>query len=273
MDETTGRDPQAPPPELERVRADNPGPMTLEGTNTYIVRDGTDVWVIDPGPLDTQHLVAVIRRCGEGMNPRGVLLTHRHLDHSEGAGTLRRQLENRSGREVPLWAHDQRAVAGARPLPAELVGDNGLVGHVIHLPGHTADSVGVLVHGGRLLSGDTVLGDGSSTVIAAPDGDLTEHLQSLAVLRAMAIDGRISEIHPGHGSPYPSPLEAIAAIEGMVAHREQRIEQVRQARAGGALTMDKMLRAVYGSELDATLREAAEQNLRATLDHIARTKG
>ncbi|PWH06500.1 MBL fold metallo-hydrolase [Brachybacterium endophyticum] len=264
------RDPAAPGVELELIRADNPGPMTLQGTNTYVLRDGEQSWVVDPGPLDVPHLTAVIRACGP--RPMGVLVTHRHDDHTAGAGTLRRQLQNRTGCEVRLWAADPRAVAGAQTPPSELISENGIVGHVIHLPGHTADSVGLLVEGGRMLTGDTLLGDGSSTVISPPDGSLTEHLQSLAVMRALATDGRISSLHPGHGSVAESPLEALEAIESMIAHREERIDQVRQARAAGALSMDRLLRAVYGEALDPGLRGAAEDSLRAVLDHISRTR-
>lgn len=271
------RDPAAAPVELIDVRADNPGPMTLTGTRTYVLRDGAQCAVVDPGPLDAGHLAAVLRACGlagvsGGAAPRcvGVLVTHRHADHSAGAGTLRRQLENRTGHPVPLWAEDRAALPGAVTPPAVIHGDNGTIGHVIHLPGHTADSLGLLVAGGLMLTGDTLLGGGSSTVISPPDGDVTEHLQSLAVLRAMAIDGRISSIHPGHGDPYEDPLAALDAIEQQIAHREERIAQVRRARAKGLLTLEALLPAVYGPDLSAGLRPAAGENLRAILRHLAR---
>lgn len=263
------RDPEADAVKLITVRAQNPGPMTLRGTNSYVLRDGAQVWVVDPGPKDPEHLAELLMTCGDDARPQGVLVTHRHADHTAGAATLARQLAARSGLEVPLWAADQQAVPGSRPLPATLEGDHGTVGHVIHLPGHTSDSVGVLVDGGRLLSGDTLLG-GSSTVIVPEDGgSLTEYLQSLAILRAMAVDGRIGAIHPGHGPAYESPLDVIEALEQSLAHRRERIEQVRRARTAGVLTMDRLLRVVYGPELPEQLRDAARWNLRATLDHLA----
>lgn len=263
--------PSAPGAELLLRRAPNPGPMTLEGTNSYVLRDGDQVWVVDPGPRDAAHLASLIALCAaEDMRPMGVLVTHRHGDHTEGAGALRRQLEARTGHRVPLWAADLDAVPGAEPLPVDLYGDAGVAGHVIHLPGHTADSVGVLVQGGRLLCGDTLLG-GSSTVIVPPDGNLTEYLQSLAVIRAMALDGRISSIHPGHGPAYETPLAALEAVETAIAHREQRIDQIRQARRDGILTVDKLVRTVYGDGLEGKLLEAAGWNVRAALDHLART--
>lgn len=268
-DEAPQRDPQAPAVELIAVRADNPGPMTLDGTRSYVLRDGDQAWVVDPGPKDPEHLAELLVACGDGARPMGVLVTHRHLDHTAGAATLARQLGARSGVEVPLWAAERSAMPGSRPLPASLESDHGVVGHVIHLPGHTSDSVGVLVDGGRLLSGDTLLG-GSSTVIVPDDGgSLADYLQSLAILRAMAQDGRIGSIHPGHGTPYENPLEALEAIEAALGHRQERIEQVRRARTAGVLTLERLLRAVYGPDLPENLQKAARWNLRATLEHLA----
>ncbi|MFC7375265.1 MBL fold metallo-hydrolase [Brachybacterium sp. GCM10030267] len=268
-DDESQRDPAGPAVELLAVPASNPGPMTLSGTNSYVIRDGDQVWVVDPGPKDPEHLAELLVSCGEDARPMGVLVTHRHLDHTAGAATLARQLAARSGREVPLWAADQVAVPGSRPLPSSLESDHGMVGHIIHLPGHTADSAAVLLDGGRLLSGDTLLG-GSSTVIVPDDGgSLGDYLQSLAILRAMALDGRIGSIHPGHGPAYESPPAALAAIEEAISHREERIEQVRRARTAGVLTLDRLVRSVYGPDLPASLQEAARWNLRATLEHLA----
>lgn len=268
-DDSPARDAHAPLVTLERVRADNPGPMTLTGTNTYLLRDGDQLWVVDPGPKDPEHLAELLHRTAGAERPMGVLVTHRHLDHTGGAATLARRLAARSGREVPLWAADPAAVPGARPVPPVLESENGTVAHVVHLPGHTADSVGVLVEGGRLLTGDTLLG-GSSTVIVPDDGgNVGEHLQSLAILRALAVDGRIGSLHPGHGEETTSPLAVISAIEDAVAHREERLDQVRRARRAGVLTMDRLLRAVYGGELPPALEEPARWNLRAMLDHLA----
>lgn len=262
------READAPAVEVLAIRAENPGPMTLDGTMSYVLRDGDQAWVIDPGPKDPEHLAELLLTCGSA-RPMGVLVTHRHLDHTAGAATLARQLAARSGIDVPLWAADQTAVPGSRPLPSSLESDHGSVAHIIHLPGHTSDSVGVLVEGGRLLSGDTLLG-GSSTVIVPDDGgSLGDYLQSLAILRAMAVDGRIGAIHPGHGPPYDSPLDALEAIEEAISHRQERIEQVRRARTAGVLTLDRLLRTVYGAGLPPALQKAARWNLRATLDHLA----
>lgn len=266
-----GRALRTEPVEVRCVRASNPSAMTLAGTNTYVLIDGDQSWVVDPGPRLDAHLEAVIETAsaGRSLRPMGVVVTHRHADHTEAAGTLRRRLGSLTRSEVPLWAADPAAVPGAMPMPVALEGDNGTVAHVIHTPGHTGDSVSLLVERGRMLTGDTMLG-GSSTTIRAPDGSLTELLQSLQVLRAMAIDGRIASLLPGHGEAIEGPTEALAAIEADLAHRRERIEQVREARAQGALTMPRLLRAVYGPDLPPELTEAATANLLATIEHIAR---
>ena len=264
-----GRGAAAPPVELRRIRAANPGPMTLTGTNSYVLRDGDQSWVVDPGPRDAEHLAELLLAAGTGARPMGVLVTHRHADHTAGAATLARQLAARSGREVPLWAADVDAVPGARPVPASLEGDHGTVAHVVHLPGHTADSVGLLVAGGRMLTGDTLLGGASTVVVPDHGGTIGEYLQSLAVLRAMAMDGRISALHPGHGEAIEGPLDALGAIEAALPHREERIDQVRRARRAGVLTLDRLVRAVYGTDLAPELEQGARWNLRATLEHLA----
>ena len=269
-EEMVGAGDPVPPVGIECVVAPNPGPMTLDGTNTYVIHDGARVWVVDPGPRSAAHLSAVLDATGvaHGAQPRGVIVTHHHADHAEAAGTLARQLTNRSRGDVPVWAVDPALVPGASPVPAVLEDEDGIVAHVLHLPGHTSDSIALLVSGGRLLSGDTILA-GSSTAIVAPDGDVGEHLQSLTILRAMAADGRIAEVLPGHGPSLTSPAEAHARLDEAIASRRERIEQVRTARARGALTMPRLLREVYGPDLDPALREAAEGNLRAMMEYIA----
>ena len=269
MDELPPRLPGAPSVDLIQLTAPNPGPMTLEGTNTYVIRDGDQAWVVDPGPRDPEHLADVLLAMPRPGRPMGVLVTHHHADHAAGAATLARQLAARSGCEVPLWAADPALVHGARPVPSELMSDHGTVGYVVHLPGHTGDSIGVLLEGGRMLTGDTLLG-GSSTVVVPDDGGvLAECLQSLAILRAMALDGRIGSLHPGHGPQSSSPLDALTVIDEAIAHREERLEQVRRARTAGILTMDRLLRAVYGPDLPPEKEKAARWNIRAALDHLS----
>lgn len=260
--------PPGPSVSVTRVLAPNPGPMTLTGTNSYVIRYEDLAWVVDPGPKDAHHLAALIRLSyGPDIRPAGILLTHRHADHVDGAGTLRRQLENRSGHSVPLWATDTDSIPAALPAPASLFAGNDVIADILHLPGHTADSMSILFRGGRLLVGDTMLG-GSPTVITEPDGNLTDYLQSLSIIRALAIDGRISSLHPGHGDEILDPAGVVAAVEEALEHRMQRIQQVREARAQGALTVDRIVRVIYGSDLDETRASAARSTVKATLRHI-----
>ena len=161
----------------EAVLAPNPGPMTLDGTNTWILQEpgSAAVTVVDPGPLHEGHLAAVLGRVrARGAEVETIVLTHHHPDHTEGA---------------PRFA-ELSAAPLARP-PAWL--------QVIETPGHTADSVCLLVPGaGLLLTGDTVLGRGS-TVIAQPDGRLGAYLDSLRLLNDVVRQHQVTHVLPGHG--------------------------------------------------------------------------
>ena len=162
------------------VRADNPSPMTLEGTNTYVLRAAEvggheGAIVVDPGPLDELHLAAVVAAADGHVGL--VLLTHGHPDHSDGALLL----QEMTG--APMAAADPRFCVGTEPLRAgtHFDGVAGLDVRVLATPGHTADSVSFVVPGDEpgLLTGDTILGRGT-TVVAHPDGRLADYLGSLA---------------------------------------------------------------------------------------------
>jgi len=223
------------------VRAPNPGPMTLEGTNTWVLRPapGEPAVVVDPGPLDEGHLRAVA-----AAGPvAAVLVTHGHPDHVEG---LDRFLELTG------------ATLGVEGAPA------GLSITTVPAPGHTADSVCFdVAHDGQraILTGDTILGHGT-TVVAWPDGDLGDYLDSL---------GRLSTYHdipalPGHG---PALADCAAAAAFYLTHRRARLDQVRAVVAAGATTPAQVVDAVYGG-LDAVLRPAAELSARAQLAYVRR---
>ena len=157
--------------------------MTLEGTNSYVLRapdaDGhAGAIVVDPGPLDELHLAAVVAAADGHVGL--VLLTHGHPDHSDGALLL----QEMTG--APMAAADPRFCVGAEPLRAgtQFDGVAGLDVRVLATPGHTADSVSFVVPGDEpgLLTGDTILGRGT-TVVAHPDGRLADYLGSLAAIR------------------------------------------------------------------------------------------
>lgn len=249
-------------PYLARVLAPNPGPMTLEGTNTWVVGDPTAgaVVVVDPGPAVPSHRDAVLRTCA-GLVAT-VVLTHRHDDHSGGAAELAR-----------------RAGCGIRAADPDLrVGSDGLadgstitVGGatltVVATPGHTSDSCSLLLRGEdglvRLLTGDTVLGRGT-TVIAAPDGDLGAYLGSLATLQRLVQAERVVELLPGHGPRVDEPAAWIAHYR---RHREERLDQVRTALAGGARSVEDVVSRVYAG-IDPAVRPAAEQSVQAQLAYL-----
>ena len=250
-------------PYLRRLLAPNPGPMTLEGTNTWLLGDPAagPLVVLDPGPDDPGHRSRLLAAATGGV--AAVLLTHRHADHSDGAPALAAAVPG-----SPVRALD----------PAFRVGDGALADgdvlvvpgarlRVVATPGHTADSCSVLLHGDdgvvRLLTGDTVLGRGT-TVIAAPDGDLGAYLGSLDRLAALVAAEGVAELLPGHGPRVGDPVERLAAYR---QHREERLEQVRAALREGARGVNQVVDRVYG-DVGAAVRPAAEQSVRAQLRHL-----
>jgi glyoxylase-like metal-dependent hydrolase (beta-lactamase superfamily II) len=238
------------------VRANNPSPMTLEGTNTYVLRapGALASVVVDPGPLDESHLVAV-----GALGPVAlILLTHGHPDHAEGAHVF----QEMTG--APMAAVEPRLVVDAEPLRggATFTDVGGLTVRTLATPGHTSDSVSFVVDEDvpALLAGDTILGRGS-TVVAHPDGQLAPYLDSLARLRDLGP----MLLLPGHG---PVRADAATLAADYLAHREQRLAQVRAAVAAGDRTAKDVVRRVY-VDVDESLWPAAELSVLAQLDYLA----
>jgi glyoxylase-like metal-dependent hydrolase (beta-lactamase superfamily II) len=226
------------------VRASNPGPMTLEGTNTWVLRalGQQHCVVVDPGPNDQRHLDAVAARGPVA----AILLTHAHPDHVDG---------------LPALAERTGAQLLTSPGEIELA---GLLVRRLATPGHTADSVCFQVRcGGQgvLLSGDSILGRGT-TVVAYPDGDLGDYLDSLR--RLAGLDG--VPVLPGHG---PALADCGAAARFYLEHRLARLEQVRAARAAGAATAAEVVARVY-ADVDRSLWPAAEWSVRSQLAYLNR---
>jgi glyoxylase-like metal-dependent hydrolase (beta-lactamase superfamily II) len=249
------------------VLAPNPGPMTLDGTNTWVLREpGSDLaLVVDPGPQDEGHLGRVLSAVqATGARVAEVLLTHGHLDHSEGAV----RFAELCGGEVRVRALDPAYRLGSEGLgEGDVVTAGGLVVRVVGTPGHTSDSLSFLVPAdGAVLTGDTILGRGS-TVVAHPDGQLAAYLDSLSRLHDLAEAGVVTSILPGHG---PVLADAMGAIEGYQEHRAERLEQVRAAVAAGADSARAVVEQVY-ADVDPALWPAAELSVRAQLDYLAAT--
>jgi glyoxylase-like metal-dependent hydrolase (beta-lactamase superfamily II) len=246
------------------VLAPNPGPMTLDGTNTWILREpGAELaLVVDPGPDDHGHLTRV-REAVEATGARvlEVLLTHGHLDHSEGAV----RFAQLCGPRVGVRALDPAYRLGSEGLSeGDVVTAGDLVVRVIGTPGHTSDSLSFLVPAdASVLTGDTVLGRGT-TVVAHPDGVLAAYLDSLDRLRDLAEAGAVASILPGHGPVLP---DAAAVLRQYQEHRQERLEQVRSAVAAGATTPREIVEQVY-ADVDPVLWAAAELSVRAQLDYL-----
>lgn len=258
-------------PGIRVVLAPNPGPMTLDGTNTWILGPcipGGPVGpciVVDPGPLDEGHLRRVHTEAGEVTD---ILLTHRHLDHSEGLARFAELTGSGIRAADPAYAIPSGRADGRLDDGLELaIGD--LAVRVIATPGHTSDSTSLLVIGptGRwLLTGDMVLGRGT-TVITHPDGDLGAYLRSLEVLSDVVREHAVTAILPGHG---PVVTDPEAVLTFYREHRRQRLDQVREALRQGDSTPAQVVARVY-ADVDRSVWPAAEQSVRAQLDYLRGT--
>ena len=240
------------------VLAPNPGPMTLEGTNTWVLLEpgATEAVVIDPGPLNLEHLEHVLRFVEEkGARVALTLLTHHHQDHAEAAEHFAAQTA------APVRAigtgHDDLA-------DGETVQVGGLDVTVVTTPGHTADSVSFLLPAeSALLTGDTVLGRGT-TVVAWPDGELAAYLDSLERIERLAASGEAARILPGHGPLVP---DAKATVDFYRQHRAERLDEVRAALKAGDTQPRQIVERVY-ADVPKAVWPAAELSVRAQLDYL-----
>ena len=257
------------------VLAPNAGPMTLDGTNSFVLRapGSESVVVVDPGPSDAGHLASL---AGFG-RVELVLVTHNHLDHTESLAEFARMTD------APVRGIDAAlCIGGDQLVDGERIEAAGLAIEVVATPGHTADSVCFALPGdtppgspaeagglsiGSVLTGDTILGRGT-TIIADPDGALGPYLESLARLRALATPGPVVAL-TGHGPMLP---DLAAICDAYLAHRAERLDQVRAAlRAlGDDATTEQVTDVVY-ADTDASVRFAAEASVRAQLRYLRGT--
>jgi len=239
----------------------NPGPMTLDGTQSYAVRGEAGLVIVDPGDDDAAHQGALA-----ALGPVTlILVTHRHHDHVGGLARLREL----TGAPSRALAGDFSA--GAPPLrPGELLDLGPLALRVLPTPGHTSDSLSLLVERGGaavgVLTGDTILGRGT-TIIDHPDGRLDDYLESLETLRAL---GPVPVL-PAHGG-FPGPVDAVA--DAYLQHRLARLGQVRAALvslhdAGRPASVAAVTDIVY-ADVDASVRRAAEHTVSAQLALLER---
>ncbi|BEP12880.1 MBL fold metallo-hydrolase [Acidothermaceae bacterium B102] len=245
------------PPYATLVRADNPGPMTLEGTNSWVLRGDAGVVVVDPGPALPGHL--------DQLTSYGrvllVLLTHGHADHAASASELSDRVDAPVAALDPLLCRrsesfhdrDRLDVPGLPPLT------------VLATPGHTGDSVCFEVDG-ALVTGDTLLGRGS-TMVGHPDGRLDDYFATLRLIALRATADTV--LLPGHG---PAGGNVLEAVDRALAHRVERLEQVRRAVNAGATTADSVVEQVYAG-VEPGLLPAALATVRAQLAYLVAEGG
>ena len=231
---------------LVGIRADNPGPLTLSGTNSWIV-DRDPAWVIDPGPALAEHIAAVVAQLGRLGGLGGIALTHDHADHSEAVAAIRERFPG-----APLAAArgdvDVRLSDGARFGPLEAV----------RTPGHSTDHL-AFISDGIGLTGDAVLGEGS--VFISPDpGALAGYLDALRKLRRR----RLTILAPGHG---PAIHDVDAKLQQYVAHRLDRERKLIAALDQGRRSVDELLDAAW-EDVPSQLRPVAAITLAAHLDKL-----
>ncbi|HEX9038406.1 MAG TPA: MBL fold metallo-hydrolase [Ktedonobacterales bacterium] len=225
------------PDGITRLLAPNPSPMTLTGTNTYLVRGADGCAIIDPGPRIEEHLQTVAEEARSQGGARAILITHGHPDHVEGAARLREL----TGARIVAWSR-----AGV-PEADETLPDGGMLslgrrGLRAHFtPGHRFDHLCFALEGeratGAIFAGDLVAGAGT-VVIAPPEGDLLDYLASLR--RVLALNPRL--LLPGHG---PEREDARALLGGYLAHREERERQLVSALRGEPASVAALVEAIY----------------------------
>lgn len=243
------------------VLAPNPSPMTLDGTNTWVVAEpgSSSVLVVDPGPDDEGHLRRVLAvACAGDRRVAQVIVTHGHPDHAAGAARFAALAS------APVGALDPAHRLGSEGLTDGAALDiGGCEVRVVLTPGHTADSLSLLlVADDALLTGDTVLGRG--TTMIAGDGSLGDYLRTLGRLRFLADEIGLRALLPGHG---PLLTDPAGALDYYIAHRRERLDQVRAAIAAGARTPADIVAIVY-ADVDRALLPAAELSVRAQLDYL-----
>ncbi len=232
--------------DITGIRAANPGPYTLSGTNSWIVGRNPG-WLIDPGPALAEHVENLRAELKGRGGLGGIALTHDHADHAEAVASVRALFPN-----APLGA-----ARGAVDVSLREGMEFGPL-KVLQTPGHAPDHLAYFC-GAVGFSGDAVLGEGS--VFIAPDpGALTAYLQGLGRLRRLGLE----LLCPGHGPPV---REVDARLEQYLTHRLQRERRLLQALAAGLRTEEELLDAAW-SDAPPALRPAAAMTLAAHLDKL-----
>lgn len=261
-------------PGLRRITAPNPSPMTLHGTNTFLLGE-RDIAVIDPGPAIDSHMQAILAALGPGQRISHIFVTHSHLDHSP----LARALSDVTGAPVLAagpsdWGRSRTmqmlaaagGIGGGEGVDADFAPDRQIADgevirgedwqiEVLHTPGHMANHLS-FAWNGALFSGDLVMG-WSTSLISPPDGDLTAFRTSLTRLAARG--DRL--YYPAHGEAVPDPA---GRCRDLLDHRAGREAQILAALKSGPATPADLTARIY-ADLDTRLAPVAERNVLAHL--------
>jgi glyoxylase-like metal-dependent hydrolase (beta-lactamase superfamily II) len=231
---------------IQRVLANNPGPFTGPGTNTWLVEDEGEVVVIDPGPVESAHMDRILEEV-MSQTPVGVLVTHTHPDHAPLANPLAGELATPAFGYAPGPEFDPDIVLAEGS--GLTVGASRIA--VIHTPGHADDHLCFRI-ADVLFTGDHIMG-GSSVMVE----DMGSYMASLEKLRGTGL----TMLHPGHGDDMDEPDRV---IDWYLAHRKQRHEEILLAIRSGAASTDEIVEVVY-RDVDRALHPLAARSVRAHL--------
>lgn len=263
-------------PQVRRLTVRNGTPMTFTGTQTYLVGSG-DVAVIDPGPVNDQHVEDVLNALEEGERIVAILLTHTHVDHSPGAAALKAATGAKTYAFGPHGAGMSQMMLDLAASGADLGGGEGADrafqpdvtvadGEVLefggvkltalHTPGHLSNHLAFAMEDGAVFTGDLIMG-WATTLVSPPDGDMAAFLASLAMMR-----GREDRVYyPGHGHPVE---DTMGMVDHQIAHRKSRVDQIVAALGDGPASPRGLTEKIY-TDVDPALHGAAARNVFAAL--------
>ena len=258
-------------PLVRRVLAPNPSPYTFTGTQTYIVGNGPDVAVIDPGPDDAAHIAAIRAAVGDA-RIAAIMCTHTHRDHSPAAAPLSRDTGAPVVGCAPLVIDTDRPRADEAFDPTyapdrvledgEQMRGTGWTLTAIHTPGHTSNHLCfALEESGALFTGDHVMG-WSTSVVIPPDGDMGDYMKSLDRLQSR----EDTVYYAAHGEPITRPRQL---VRGMIGHRRQRENQITRLLGERARSIPEFIPEMYKG-LDPRLIKAAQMSVEAHLIDLER---
>lgn len=261
-------------PGVSRIVANNPGPFTFKGTNTYILGAGREALLIDPGPEDASHLEATMRALGERRLTH-IVVTHTHRDHVDGLPALQAATGAKVcgfGRVLGAGAAGRKSPSGGEAFDKSFVPDihlkdgdtlsaAGVTLTAIHTPGHAPDHLCLALEGtGILFSGDHVM-SWNTSVVAPPDGHMGDYMRGLERLLARTGD---SVYFPGHGGRFEQPQRLVRAF---IVHRRVREQAILDCIRAGHGSVKEIVPIVYRG-LDARLLNAAALSVQAHVQHL-----